>query len=342
MGALRNRKAQYLLAIEKAMEWILSHQQSDGSFGSVETMSHYMVLGATLLYTGHADSAARLMPVMRKLFARDDGGFDPPEIRSGRKSALLERCYAPSWVIYSAHVNLAFDLSLPAMPHLLKFQDPSTGGMFGSQEDADCRKGIVHSAVSCAAGQAALATGYVMEARRMGDHLTDNVIACNPDLSKTFYPVWDTERGLRTDEETPEFPNMPRVLWRFEPNQHHYLTGMLLGFLTDLYRVTRQSKYLDAATTVYEFAAGGTPAIYESTASHKFAWGCAWLYRLTGEPKHLESACRLCDYLVRTQEKDGSFVHWAFVKTSADWPYSPRLNITAQFTLWIWRTWSLL
>ena len=50
----------------------------------------------------------------------------------------------------------------------------------------------------------------------------------------------------------------------------------------------------------------------------------------------------MCDYLVTTQDPDGSFVHCAFVKSSADWPYSPRLNITAQFALWIRRTLDLL
>ena len=137
-------------------------------------------------------------------------------------------------------------------------------------------------------------------------------------------------------------PNVPRVLHRFESNQGHFLTGMMIAFLTDLYRVTKEAKYLDAALTIYTFAAGGTSAIYESTASHKFAWGCAWLYRQTGIAEHLESACRVSDYLVRTQEEDGSFVHWAFVKSSAEWPYSPRLNVTGQFALWISRTLDLL
>lgn len=71
----------------------------------------------------------------------------------------------------------------------------------------------------------------------------------------------------------------------------------MIGFLTDLHRATGVNKYLDAAVALYEFGAGGNPAIYRSTASHKFAWGCAWLYGLTGKAEHLESACRMCDYL---------------------------------------------
>lgn len=342
MGIASSRRENYRSAVTRATKWILSHQQDDGSFGPVETMGHYMVLGTALLYMGHADAACRLMPVLKRLFVKEDGSFDPPEIRAGHKWALLDRGYPPSWVIYSAHLNLAYDVSLPAMPHLLKLQDQQSGGMFGTLEDAESGKGIVNCAVTCVAGQAAVTTGYLNQARRMGDHLVDNLIARNPDLVKAFYPVWDTEAGLRTDKNAPESPNMPRVLQRFEPGQGHFLTGMMMAFLTDLYRVTREGKYLDAALLIYDFAAGGTPAIYESTASHKFAWGCAWLYRETGRPEHLESACRVCDYLVRIQEANGSFVHRAYVATSAEWPYSPRLNITGQFALWISRTLNLL
>ena len=337
MSRTDERKKAYRASIERSTQWILSHQEQDGGFGSVETMSHIMVVGATLLYTGHSAAAAHLMPYLKRRFVGDDGDYDMPEIRAGRRSALLESRYAPSWMIYSSHLNLAFDISLPAVPHLLRFQDPASGGMFSTQADSDRRQGIVSASVTSVAGQAALTTGHIAEARRMGDHLVDNLIANNPDLSQAFYPVWDTERGLRTDSETPSFPNVPPVIWRHESEQHHYLTGMMIGFLTDLYRAVGDRKYLDGAMEIFEFAAGGSPGIYASTLSHKFAWGCAWLYRLTGDARHLEAGCRVCDYLISGQEADGSFVHWALVKSSADQPYSPRLNVTAQFTLWISR-----
>jgi hypothetical protein len=341
MSITTERKAKYLEAAKRAQSWIVSHQQPDGGFGAVETMSHYMAVPGSLLYAGHARAAAKLVPFMKQRFILPDGSFDMPEYQAGRASALFEYCYAPSWVIFGAHLNLAFDLSLPAMPHILAFQDAGTGGMFGKPEDKERGKGLISAPVSCIAGQAAITTGYIGEAKRMGDHLIDNVIANNPDLNTAFYPAWDTERGLRTDEELPNFPNMPRVILRDQPNQHHYLTGMIIAYMSDLYRATGERKYLDAALTIYRFAAGST-GIYESTLSHKFAWGCAWLYRATGNAEHLESACRICDYLIDIQEADGTFVHWGLVKTSAEWPYSPRLNTTAQFSLWINRTADLL
>lgn len=324
------------------MRYVLRHQQQDGGFEPIGAMAYYMVLGASLLYTGHGSAALRLMPFLRGNFVDENGDFDMPEVREGKEGILKERGYAPAWMIFSSHVNMAFDMSLGALPHLLKYQDPETGGLFGTAEECVHGKGVIHPAVTAIAGQAALVTGALEHARRMGDHFVDNLIAFNPDLSRAFYPVWDTERGLRTDSDTPSGPNMPPVLIRHAPNQHHYLTGMTIGFLSDLYRATRGRKYLDGALELYRFAADDDE-VYRTTASHKFAWGCAWLYRETSEVEHLESACRTCDYLIsHAQESDGSFVHWAFVKASSEWNYPRRLNITAQFALWIWRTLAML
>lgn len=336
------RKHRYVESVNRAQKWILSHQQPDGGFGpEVETLSHHMAIPGSLLFTGHPRAAHRLVNYMKKRFVLPDGAIDVPEFRTGRASGLYEYAYAPSWVVFGAHLNLAFDVSLNAIPHILKFQDPQTGGMFGSSEDRDRGKGIINLAVTCIGGQAALTTGYVAEAKRMADHAL-MLLDVNPDLNKTFYPCWDTERGLRTDEETPNFPNMPRVMVRDQPAQHHYLTGMMIAYLTDIYRATNERKYLDGALTVYEFAVGNEPYIYENTLSHKFAWGCAWLYRATGDTRHLESAFKICDYLLSIQESDGTFVHYGLVKSADEWPYSPRLNTTSQFSLWINRVAALM
>lgn len=337
------RKQQYRAAVDRAVGWILSHQEADGGFGPyVETMGHHMIPPLTLLYTGHAEEALKSMPYMKRRFVAPDGSFDMPEIRAGRASSLAEYCYAPAWMIYTTHLCLAFDISHPAMPHLLKFQDPSTGGMFSNQQDAARQCGVINPAVTCIAGQAAIVTGNLGEAARMADHIVDNIVAKNPDLGKAFYPIWHTQQGLLTSDETPNLPNAPHVIVKNAPGQHHYLTGMMIGFLTDAYRSLGDRRYLDAAEVIYEFARGDNAAVYENSLSHKLAWGCSWLYRITGKARHLETACQVCDYMLNCQDEDGSFVHWGIVKSSAEWTYSPRLNITAQFALWISRTADLL
>ena len=339
MNTTGDRKASYQESIERAMAWMLSRQEERGSFGDVRSMAHYMALGASLLYNGHSREAKRLLAYMREAYITSDGDFDMPEIREGIIGRIQECRYMPSWVIFSAHVNLAYDISMRGIPHVLKFQDAETGGLFGSEEDRDAGKGIVNTACTCLGGIAAIVTGQTSEAKRMGDHMVDRLISENPDLGTSFYPIWDTTRGLRTDDNAPASPNVPKVLLRNAAGQGHFLTGMIMVFLCDLYQVTRDRKYLDGALALYDFGVGETSAVYENTLSHKFAWGCAWLYRQTADARHLESACRMCDYLVSTQESDGSYL---MDGAPRDWPYQSRLNLTSQFVLWIRFTLDLL
>ena len=337
-----NRKEKLQAAVDRATAWILKHQQPDGSFGDVESLTHYMALPAALLNLGEAESAHRLMPYLKATYLKKNGDYDFPPA-DAKPGHLAEAKYGPAWMIFSAHVNLAYDCSLPAVPHLLAYHHRETGGVFGRPDHAEAGKGILHVSVTTCAGQAALITGHMAEARRMGDFLVDCLIAENPDMSKEFYPVWDTERGLRTAGAAPIAPNMPRVLIRGEPDQHHFVTGFMISFLADLYRATGDGKYLDGALAMHEFGDDDSGEPYRSTASHKFCWGCGSLYRVTGESRHLESACRVAEYLVdHAQDPAGSMVHCAFVDSSANWAYSPRLNITGQFALWIQRTVELL
>ncbi len=338
MNSTRDRKKLYKDSIDRAMKWILSHQEEDGGFGDIISLSHYMALGASLHYNGYDEEASRLMPFIKKTYVTNDGDFVPPT----KEASLRELYYAPSWTIYSVHLCSAVDISIPGISHVLKFQDPQTGGIFGTAQAHDCGKGIIHPAVTSLGGLATLTTGHVAQAKRMADHIVDNLIAKNPDLNKAFYPAWDTETGLFTSDDLPLSTNMPKVLLRDEPGQHHFLTGMMITFLSTFYETTKDRKYLDGAITLYDFSAGGTPAVYENTLSHKFAWGCASLYRQTGQSKHLDSACRMCDYLVSIQEADGTFVHLGTGVSSEDFPYSPRMGITSQFALWIRHTLNLL
>src|SRR5438067_139101 len=91
--SIRNRKAQYLEAVNRAQEWIVSHQQPDGGFGpEVETLSHHMAVPASLLQTGHPMEAAKLVEHIKKRFILPDGSFDMPEWKAGRPGALFEYC----------------------------------------------------------------------------------------------------------------------------------------------------------------------------------------------------------------------------------------------------------
>lgn len=329
------KKHLYRSAVSRAMQWLIGQQEADGGLGELQTMSASMVVPASLLLCGRPEEAARHVRWQRRAYVKPEGGFDAPEIRAGRASSLAERPYAPAWMIYSGHVNLAFDISLRALPALLSMQDPGTGGMFGRQEEASAGRGIVNTAVTAVCCQAAYTTGATEAARRMADHLC-RIIEAN-DWKFAFYPAWDTQRGLRTDEDLSPTGNMPRRIEREANDQHHHLTGALLAVLSDMHAITKDGRYLDAASRVFEFVAGAPRAVLRTTLAHKLAWGSAWFYRETGDARCLEVACEVCDHLIAGQEEDGSFVHWALIRDVKDWTYSSRVNLTAQFALWLHR-----
>ena len=121
VSKLHDRRARYQESVDRAASWILSNQQEDGGFGEVESLTHYMALPASLLYLGHPDAATRLMPYLKGKYQKPNGDFDfpPPDAKPGH---LAEAKYGPAWMVFSAHVTLAFDMSLPAMPYLLQYQ----------------------------------------------------------------------------------------------------------------------------------------------------------------------------------------------------------------------------
>ncbi len=194
--------------------------------------------------------------------------------------------------------------------------------MFGRAEEVAEGKGIINTAVTAVASQAALAVGDVQAACRMADHLC-NVIAANS-WQGAFYPIWDTERGLRIDPEAQPTGNMPRVIEREAADQHHHLTGALIAVLSDLYAVTRQRSISMHRYACSSLSRGHHGRVLKTTLAHKLAWGSAWLFRETGDARCIEVACTVCDHLVSGQEADGSFVHWALIKDVKDWPYSSR------------------
>ena len=128
MSKTAERKKAYKESIGRAVDWLVSKQHDDGGFEPIVSMSHYMAMGAALCYLGRPYETARLMPFLKKRFVKDDGDFDMPEINAGKLGSMQECRYAPAWMIISAHVNAEYDVSLPAMPHLMKFQEPKSGG----------------------------------------------------------------------------------------------------------------------------------------------------------------------------------------------------------------------
>ena len=331
MPATSERQERYGAAVEKASTWLANAQRPDGSFGpDASSLGDVETAAICFQLTGHPGHAYRLLRHIRATYLRVDGSFYQP----ADEGTLTEWLYAPSWTVAGAHLNGFFDLSLPTMDAILSFQDPKTGGLFGNPQVQRRGEGIIVPTVTAVAGEAAIITGRLTAARRIGDYFLQ-LIASQPDLDQRFYPFYDTRYGLIT-EGTPELgPTYFGTFERRAAGQHYWLPGFLMAFLADLHLATGEKKYLDGARTIFEFGQGFHDDLYVNTLNHKYLWGCARLYHATGDVRHLETAMRIADFMVRVQEPEGTWWHSGFIPVREQQAPGWTIDITSQFCIWL-------
>jgi hypothetical protein len=331
MPTTSERQESYRAAIRKASAWLANAQRPDGSFGpDVNTLGDVETAAICFQLTGHPAHAYRLLRHIRSAYFCVDGSFRQPD----DEGTLAEWMYAPSWTVAGAHLNGFFDLSLPAMDAILSYQDPRTGGLFGHPLAQRRGSGVIMPTVTAVAGEAAIITGRLAEARRIGDFFLQ-LIASQPDLDRRFYPFYDTRCGLITEGASELGPTYFGTFERTAPGQHYWLPGLLMAFLTDLYLATGTKKYLDGARMIFEFGAGCHADLYANTLNHKYLWGCARLYHATGDPAHLETALRIADFLARIQEPDGTWWHSGFIPVREQQAPGGTVDVTSQFCIWL-------
>jgi len=122
---------------------------------------------------------------------------------------------------------------------------------------------------------------------------------------------------------------------RKEPGQHYWLPGFLIAFLSDLYQATGEDKYVRGAKVLFEFVDGGSADVYTNTMSHKYLWGCARLYHATREPRHLEPALRIADFLTSMQEPEGTWWRSGYIPSRDQQSKGTTVDVTSQFCIWL-------
>jgi hypothetical protein len=331
MPTTSERIESYRAATRKAGTWLAGAQQADGSFGpDADTLGDVETAAICLQLTGHPEHAWRLLRHIRATHFRADGSFDQLQ----DEGTLSEWTYAPSWTTISAHLNGFFELSLPAIDAILRFQDPVTGGLFGHPLAQASGQGVIVPTVTAVGGVAAITAGRIAEARRIGDYLL-LLIAAQPDFEHCFYPFYDTRYGLITNG-TPELaPGYFGTFERGAPGQHYWLLGALMAFLAELYLATGEQKYLGGAQTIFRFGEGCHEDLYANTLNHKYLWGCGRLYHATGDSRQLEAAMRIADFLVRIQEPDGTWWHSGFIPVREQQTPGGTVDVTSQFCIWL-------
>ena len=161
-------------------------------------------------------------------------------------------------------------------------------------------------------GQWALAAGLIDEARKAGDWVAE-LVALNEQHLAQETPTLYYKRTRDTGElvtETPANHRMNTLIDTQTVKQPSWVTGTCMALLADLYEVTGDERYLNAALPLAEFEAQCDPAQLFWPSKCKVGWGAAELYRATCDPAHRRIAASVARVtFMDAQREDGGWDH---------------------------------
>lgn len=318
-------------AIDRAVEWLLAQQSSDGSFEPLDAGLYcYYKSPMALACRGEVEAGVRLTSWIKANALTEQGDLGG---RYGRGLMAFNATYPNAWVTCGAHRLGMYDVSYPAIRHLLTLQDPDTGGFYRVRPDTRPEGepspagvytgGIVPGGqdLLCAsmAGLACLATGHVDQAVKAGAFL-DRMYNIQPAPSERVYTQ------ARNGELITEFPADQAVAFVIdgrETGQNYFQVGIAAAFLARLYQATGTTHYLDLAKSYLDLTDHFGPDRYSVGKSGKVGWGAAYVYRLTGEERYLSIALAVTEALIKLQGTSGSWVESA--------PQATRIEVTSEF-----------
>jgi hypothetical protein len=295
----------------RAVAWILSHQNRDGSLGDARDGYHFYRAAWTLGLVGETEAASAVCGWFRRNMLTADGRIDGPFRVFNDAWA-----YRDSALIVGAQALGQYDLSLGLMPEMLRWQDPRSGG-FANDRLPNGEMGDDQSIPYAAGpGFAALAVGDLAAARRVADFLR-TIYDAQPDLPNRFFYDW----SRRGQAPTTKFADEDRFWYVVENqadrNQRWTIGGIAAAFLSRLYLAEPRPELLDLARRYQAFSMAATPA---NSSTARFA-------RAVGDP-HCSTRSRVSPSTRRgptgwvigsssTRARMGSGPSWARLRNMA-------------------------
>lgn len=311
--------------------WLLRHQRADGSWEELPDpqLGAFYKGGWAFALTGQPTAAHRLLNHVREHYMTPEGDFVP-------RTALIHQTahylYINAYFVIGSMAVGRYEIAMPALRFLSAQQDTRTGGFFSTLTSPGASAGT-DTISTAAAGVACLAAGQLEAARRAGDYLA-NILERQSITSTRFYTALTPDGALDTAASESE-ARWWRVIDLHAPDQCWYALGLPFAFLVLLYQASEQTRYRSAAEAYYALLDRCVNA-WEGPSSGKAGWGCAMLYRITGEIKYREVALRVARYIIGHQEADG---HWVLAKVrgmpAAAVLDSVDFDVTAEYTLWL-------
>ena len=304
----------------KALDWVLGHQNPDGSLGDPAEGFHAFRAPWSFIVGGRTDAAIAYCAWVRDAMLTPDGLDGPYRVLNDAYA------YRDATLIVGAHLARQYDLSLGLMPRLLSWQDPVSGGFHNDRTADGGMSDRMDVPFACGGGLACLATGHLDEARAVYRFL-DRIYAAQAQLPERFYYAW-SKASQRAITEFPE----DETFWcvvdnRVAREQRWTVGGIAAGFLCRLYLCEPRPEYLDLARRYQSFSMAATSAQFDYAQVCKSSWGSALLYQITGDDEYLSWSRRMGEWYIETQNDEG-FWRWKGFEA-----LGPRIEAALEFAM---------
>ena len=315
----------YSDTLRRFAEWLKGYRKTDGSLDAPDlSCPAYMPVPFYARATGDPDLLHRTLAYIETRARRD------PHFLLAPGRGLLP--YRMAWIAMGAMLGDHLRLARFLEQQLLPFQDPSTGGFFGTEADWRAGEGEICFDSTANACAALCFAGNDGAAEKAGGFLR-RLVEPQLDTGQRLLCGWHSKHGLITEFD----PKQARVysLEAGQQAQYLYKLGLLVRAFAFLYCRTGEAADLKLARTFQEWAVTRYPAVWSNTLGHKLSWSAWTLFTITREKQYLEQACRVVDHLTTLQQPDGAFHYPEFWPPYSQVQIEFKINIGCQFATWI-------
>jgi hypothetical protein len=306
--------------------WLVERQNQDGSWKGLRDTkidAFYKSCWA-LMETGQTAAAHRALTYVRQHFLTPAGDF----VERGHPWHITAHYpYVNSYLIVGSMLAGRYDISMPAVSFLLMLQ--AAHGGFHSRFTSPGGKEMADTISSGIAGIACLAAGKIEEARRVADYLS-YIVKLQPASNDRFFTAVNADGQLYT-EPKDDHDAFLRIIDTREADQCWFALGLPFSFLTLLTSATNETRYRELAHWYFDFQQRCINP-WDGLSSGKAAWGCAMLYRITGEARYRDIAMHVAKNIMAMQRTDGS---WLSGQNKQQGLCDKDMDLTAEFTLWL-------
>lgn len=321
--------------IARGLDWLEQHRAQIVT--QKDLSAHYK---APYLYAAVGDPlhGRFYANLIQSKYQRADGDFRTSTHKKGWVhlpcSPANRYLYSNGWVIWGLRRLGFYGAAERGMDFVRLFQSPTLGG-FASRFDP--RTGQVNpryldSSSTSSAGLALLACGDVKAARCAGDFIL-RLLDAQPTPDRFYFCSWDVETGLMTDvwgdEDTDAIRGRKQFCLSAETDPRYELTwlvGKPMKFLTKLYDLTGEERYLAGARALLEFFERLDHERVHNYGSCKIMWASAELYRHTGETHFAQTAEEIFRWFCETMTPSGIWVHSLYYHSPEEQPLAAALD----------------